>query len=130
MSQPKSSAPQSAAPAQSAEVSLLDKMVEEGQIRGEPEVRQRGRDMVKEFVSQFLQGEMTLSRDSQAMIGARIAQIDHLVSIQLNEILHHPDFQKLEASWRGLRYLVEQTETSSMMKIKVLNASKKDLLRD
>ena len=44
----------------------------------------------------------TLSRDSEAMINARIAQIDHLLSIQLNEVLHNPAFQKLEASWRGL----------------------------
>jgi type VI secretion system protein ImpC len=64
------------------------------------------------------------------MINARIAQIDHLISIQLNEIMHHPDFQKLEASWRGLKYLLSQSETSPMLKIKVLNVSKKELLRD
>ena len=50
---------------------------------------------------------MTVSKDAEAMINARIAQIDHLISIQLNEILHHPDFQKLEGSWRGLKYLLE-----------------------
>src|SRR6266567_646307 len=86
--------------------------------------------MVKEFVSQFLEGEMTLSRDAQAMIGARIAQIDHLVSAQLNEIMHHPDFQKLEASWRGLHYLVNQSETGESLKIRVLNVSKRDLAKD
>ena len=120
---------QAAKPAQTGEVNLLDQIVEQVRWR-EPEARQRGRDMVKEFVSQFLEGEMTLSRDAEAMIGARIAQIDHLVSIQLNEILHHPNFQKLESAWRGLRYILDQTETSSNLKIKVLNASKKDLLRD
>jgi type VI secretion system protein ImpC len=46
---------------------------------------------------------MTISRDTEAMINARIAQIDHLSSIQLNEIMHHPSFQKLEGSWRGLK---------------------------
>src|SRR5690606_13046284 len=75
-------------------------------------------------------GQITIAPDTEAMINARIAQIDHLLSIQLNEILHHPDFQKLEASWRGLKYLLSQTETSSMLKIKVLNVSKKELLRD
>jgi type VI secretion system protein ImpC len=64
------------------------------------------------------------------MINARVAQIDHLVSIQLNEILHHPQFQKLEGSWRGLKYLLSQSETSPMLKIRVMNVSKKDLLRD
>jgi len=64
------------------------------------------------------------------MINARIAQIDHLVSLQLNQVMHAPEFQKLEASWRGLRYLMDNSETGTMLKIRVLNASKKDLLRD
>src|SRR5690606_24640534 len=75
-------------------------------------------------------GQITIAPDTEAMINARIAQIDHLISIQLNEIMHHEEFQKLEASWRGLKYLLDQTETSSMLKIKVLNVSKKELLKD
>jgi type VI secretion system protein ImpC len=130
MSPSEKSAQQSAKPASAGEVNLLDQIVDQGRFGREPEARERGRDMVKEFVSQFLEGEMTLSRDAEAMIGARIAQIDHLISIQLNEILHHPNLQKLESAWRGLKYLLDQSETSSNLKIKVLNASKKDLLRD
>ncbi|HYY15192.1 MAG TPA: type VI secretion system contractile sheath large subunit, partial [Gammaproteobacteria bacterium] len=53
-----------------------------------------------------------------------------LLSRQLNEIMHHPEFQKLEASWRGLHYLVQQSETSTMLKLRVLNVSKSDLLKD
>ncbi len=64
------------------------------------------------------------------MINARIAQIDALISKQLNEILHYPDFQKLEASWRGLHYLVNQSETGTMLKVRVLNVSKQDLVKD
>jgi type VI secretion system protein ImpC len=64
------------------------------------------------------------------MINARIAQIDHLLSIQLNEILHHPAFQKLEGSWRGLKYLMDNSETGVGLKIRVLNVTKKELLRD
>ena len=73
---------------------------------------------------------MKVSADAEAMINARIAQIDHLLSIQLNEILHHAAFQKLEGTWRGLKYLMDQSETSDQLKIKVLNVSKKELLRD
>ena len=73
---------------------------------------------------------MTLSRDADATINSRIAQIDHLLSIQLNEVLHNATFQKLESAWRGLKYLLSQSETSAMLKIKVLNCSKKDVLRD
>jgi len=112
------------------EVSLLDRIVDEGRMARDPEARTRGRDLVAEFVGQFLEGSMTLSRDSEAMINSRIAQIDHLVSIQLNEVMHHPAFQKLEASWRGLKYLLDHSETGENLKLKVLNCSKKDLLRD
>ncbi len=86
--------------------------------------------MVKEFVNQVLQGQMTLSRDAEATIQARIAQIDRLISVQLNEVLHYPAFQKLEATWRGIKYLIDQSETSEMLKIKVLIVSKRDLLKD
>ncbi len=109
---------------------LLDQIVDEGRVSRDPAQRERGRDLVKEFVAQVLDGSMTISKDAEAMINARIAQIDHLLSIQLNEILHHEAFQKLEGSWRGLRHLMDQSETSAGLKIKVLNVSKRDLLRD
>ncbi len=60
----------------------------------------------------------------------RIAQIDHLLSLQINEILHNPKFQKLEATWRGIRYMLENSETGVNLKIKVFNSTKKDILRD
>ena len=114
---------------QAAESSLLDQIVEQGRF-SDPSARERGKNLIKEFVSQVLEGSMTLGRDADQMISARVAQIDHLVSIQLNEILHNASFQKLEGSWRGLKYLLDQSETGTQLKIRVLNASKKDLLRD
>ena len=119
-----------AADAKTTESSLLDQIVDQGRFGRESSAREKGRDMVKEFVAQVLEGEMKLSRDADATLNARIAQIDHLISLQLNEVLHHPAFQKLEASWRGIKYLMDQSETSSMLKIRVLNVSKKELLRD
>ena len=73
---------------------------------------------------------MTIARDAEMMINSRIAQIDHLVSLQLNEIMHNAAFQKLEGSWRGLKYLMDQSETGVQLKIKVMNCSKKELLKD
>ena len=124
---------QAAAPKAAEEVvqeSLLDQIVEQGRLARDPAARERGKNLVKEFVEQVLEGAMTVSKDAEAMINARIAQIDHLLSIQINEILHHASFQKLESSWRGLKYLLDQSETSDKLKIKVLNVSKKELLRD
>jgi type VI secretion system protein ImpC len=119
-----------AATEQVAEKGLLDQIVEQGKVGTDAATRERGKSLVKEFINQVLEGQVTISKDTEAMINARVAQIDHLVSIQLNEILHHPQFQKLEGSWRGLKYLLSQSETSQMLKIRVMNVSKKDLLRD
>jgi type VI secretion system protein ImpC len=112
------------------ETSLLDQIVQEGRFGKETTARERGKDLIKEFITQISQGDLAVSKDTEAMINARIAQIDHLVSLQLNQVMHAPEFQKLEGSWRGLRYLMDNSETGTMLKIRVLNASKKDLLRD
>ncbi len=126
--------PQAAQPqAQGAEVEergLLDQIVEEGRFGIEPASKERGKNLVKEFVAQVLEGSMTIARDAEMMINSRIAQIDHLISIQLNEIMHHPSFQKLEGTWRGVKYLMDQSETGVMLKIRILNCSKKEMLKD
>lgn len=112
------------------ETPLLDQIVNEGRFQRDSSTLERGRDLVKEFVSQVLQGHMTIGQDAESSIQARIAEIDRLISKQLNKILHHPSFQKLEGTWRGIRYLLDQSETSAMLKIKVLNVSKREMLRD
>jgi type VI secretion system protein ImpC len=119
-----------AAAAQTQEVGLLDQIVEQGRLARDPASRDRGKDLVSNFVNQVLEGNMTVSKDAEAMINARIAQIDHLISLQLNEVLHHPSFQQLEGTWRGLKYLLNQSETGEGLKIKILNAGKKELLKD
>src|SRR5271157_25631 len=115
---------------QTTEVSLLDQIVAQGRFGKDTVALERGKDMVKEFINQVLEGHMTLTRDAEATIGARLADIDRLISLQLNEVMHHPSFQKLEATWRGIKHLLDQSETNDMLKIKLLNVNKKDLLKD
>jgi type VI secretion system protein ImpC len=120
-----------AAPASySTEISLLDQIVTEGRIGRDEQSKVRGRDIVTQFVNQVLAGSMTVAADTEAMINARIAQIDALISRQLDEVMHHRDFQKLESTWRGLRYLLDRSETGEGLKIKILNVNKKELLKD
>ena len=102
---------------------LLDQIVADGRLGRDEASRARGRDLVQQFVEQVLAGSMTVGRDTEAMLNQRIAEIDQLVSRQLNAILHRPEFQQLEATWRGLKYLVSQSETSDKLKIKVFNAT-------
>lgn len=110
--------------------SLLDEIVENSKVAATPGEKANAKDQIAELVEEVLAGTVTLSKDLAASIDARIAQLDQLLSEQVNAIMHHPEFQKLEASWRGLKFLVMQSETSTMLKIRMMNASKKDLVKD
>ncbi len=121
---------QAGAAAAAAETSLLDQIIAKGKLARDESQKPRAKDLVGEFVHQILDEGMTISRDTMAMIQAQIARIDELISLQLNEILHHPDFQKLEASWRGLHYLVMNTETGTRLKLRLLCVTKQELFKD
>lgn len=115
---------------ETTEVSLLDSILSAGKMAKDETQKDYGKQLLEEFLQESLRGHLAPSKDAEATIDARIAQIDHLLSSQLNEIMHHEDFQKLEGAWRGLHYLVHKSETGPMLKLRVLNASKKDLLKD
>ena len=119
-----------AAEVQEQEVSLLDQILTEGKMARDDYQKEQAKDMIGTFVSQVMSGELTMSKNMDAAINARIAEIDRLLSAQLNEIMHHEAFQKLEGSWRGLHYLVKNTLCGAQMKIRVMNVNKKDLLKD
>jgi type VI secretion system protein ImpC len=112
------------------EQNLLDQIVDHGRFGETEPARERGRGLIKRFVNEVLEGTMAVSADTESMLNNRIADIDRMISLQLREIMHDPEFQELESSWRGLKYLLNQTETSTMLKLKVLNVNKKELLRD
>src|ERR1051326_2420788 len=84
--------------------SLLEKIAEEGRIGQSPEERTSGKVWLKDLVQDVMTGQMTVSKDTEAMINSRIAALDALISRQLNEVIHAEPLQKLEASWRGLQY--------------------------
>jgi type VI secretion system protein ImpC len=112
------------------ETSLLDQILTEGKLARDDYQKEQAKDMISEFVSQVMSGQLTMSKNMDVAINSRIAEIDRLLSAQLNEIMHHEDFQKLEGSWRGLHYMVKNTLTSAQLKIRVMNVNKKDLLKD
>ena len=112
------------------EGSLLDKILTDGRMDRDDFQKERAKDMIGEFVGQVMAGTMTMSKNMDLTINSRIAEIDRLISNQLNEIMHHEDFQKLEGSWRGLHQMVMNSETSSQLKIRVMSVNKKDLLKD
>ena len=109
---------------------LLDQIITKTKIGRDTEQKTQSRQQIATFVEEVLKGSLKRSKDVETTISSRIAEIDALLSKQLNEILHAPELQKLEASWRGLRYLVSRSETGSTLKIRVLHCTKKELLRN
>ncbi len=91
----------------------------------------RAREAVETAVSTLaeyvLKDTSIVSEDAVRSIEAIVAEIDKRLTEQLNQILHHEDFQRLEGAWRGLHHLVNNTETDEMLKIRVFNISKKEL---
>lgn len=112
------------------EESILDRILTEGRMARDEFQKERAKDMIAEFVNQVMSGELTMTKNMDVAINARIAEIDRLVTAQMNEIMHHADFQKLEGSWRGLHHLVKNSLTGPQLKIRVMSVTKKDLLKD
>jgi type VI secretion system protein ImpC len=121
-----------AKPAESKEVKevTVDRILNEGKMIRDDSQLVHAKSLVNEFATQALDEGMTVSDDVVTAIKTRIAQVDELIGNQLNQILHHPEYQALEASWRGLSYLVQNSETGTRLKLRLLNATKKELLTD
>ena len=129
---------------------ILTTMLEKEKLARDPSQETRAKELYslfltdvlnETFVTDFVKDENAkvqkheaeaLSRDNLGprLIVERIREIDELISAQMNEILHHPRFQQLEASCRGLRYLVFNSETGSSLKLRLFNASKDELRKD
>src|SRR6267143_212328 len=84
---------------------------------------------VRTLAQQALLDPSLVSDDAVRTIEKIIAEIDKKLTQQINKILHHEDFQKVESAWRGLHYLVNNTETDEILKIRVMNISKRELGR-
>lgn len=93
------------------------------------EARDAVENAVKTLAQQALENTVTLSSDAYSTIQQIIGEIDRKLSEQINKILHHQEFQALEGAWRGLHYLVNNTETDELLKIRFMDISKKDLGR-
>ena len=114
------------------EQSLLDRIVSEGNMAVEPSQQGYAKKLIGQLASQILDEGMRTSPNKSVvtMINERVAEIDQLLSDQLNAIMHHPSFQALEASWTGLHDMVYGTETSTRLKLRLMNVTKGELLKD
>src|SRR5262249_8275135 len=117
----------SAAATQEQSGSLLDQITS---VMPKAVQKDRGRDMVENLIREATKGTVVWDKSVTKTINKAIKQVDEVLSKQLAAILHAPEFQKLEGTWRGLHYLVMNSETSKTLKLKVLNVAKRDLFKD
>lgn len=126
MSTEKQAAAGAAATTTEAEGSLLDQVIS----ATKQTERSRAEDLIRTLTEEALKGTVSWNRNLTQTIQQGIAAIDKAMSKQLAAVLHNPEFQKLEGSWRGLHHLVMNSETSAKLKIKVFNVGKRELFKD
>lgn len=90
----------------------------------------RAEELLRTLTQEALKGTVTWNKNLTVTFREAIAALDNAISIQLAEIMHHDQFQKLEGSWRGMNHLVMNSNTSQTLKIRMLNMSKKELHKD
>lgn len=112
---------------QESAVSILDQVIE---ATGETSDKDYTEGLVKIFADQALEGMVSWDKSLIRTIDQAIIKMDKILSAQITEILHNPEFQKLEGSWRGLHHLVKNSLCSTTLKIKVLNVDKKTLTKN
>jgi type VI secretion system protein ImpC len=113
-----------------AEGSLLDDILNETKLPPTDDgyaVAKRG---IQALVTELLTPQHASEKIDRAFVDAMIAELDTKISKQVDQILHHPDFQQLESAWRGLKFAVDRTDFRENIKVELLNCSKEDLLTD
>ncbi len=126
MADPKSQRESSAAPG-TLETNEFEALLTKGFKPRTDEQKESVERAVRTLAEQALAQTSLISSDVVQSIEAIIAQLDKKLSEQINLILHHEDLQTLEGAWRGLHHLVNNTETDEMLKIRVMNITKKEL---
>lgn len=110
--------------------SLLDQLVESARIKPGDEAYSITKQGIQAFISQLLEPQRSVERVTQATVDDMIAELDKKLCAQVDSILHHQDFQKLESAWRSLKFLVDRTNFRENVKIQLLSCSKEKLLDD
>lgn len=115
---------------EASSTSLIDDILGATKLKPEDEgysVTKRG---VQAFIDELLKPEKAGVKISTSLVDDMIADIDKKLSAQMDEILHNGEFQKLESSWRSLKYLIDKVDFRENTKVEIVNISKQDLIDD
>lgn len=112
------------------EGSLLEQILSETQISPKDEAYAVAKAGVEAFIAELLTPKRANEKVDRAVVDQMIADLDTRISKQVDEIMHQESFQKLESSWRGLKFVVDRVDFRENVKVEVLNCSKDDLIMD
>ena len=112
------------------EDSLLDQILAETKLKPSDDGYDVARRGVQAFVSEMLAPSRSNERIDKAMVDAMIADIDKRLSAQVNAIMHHPEFQKLESAWRSLKFTIDRVDFRQNVKVEILSVKKDELITD
>lgn len=112
------------------ECSILDNIIAQTLLSADDEAYGIAKRGVSAFIEELIKPQNSGEPVKKRLVDRMIAEIDEKLSRQMDEILHHPSFQALESSWKGLQLLVERTNFRENIKIELLNVSRQDLLDD
>ncbi len=112
------------------QASLLDEIVQETKMKPSDEGYGMVKQGVEALVRELISNKEDVEKVDRKMVDAMIAELDRRIGHQVDEILHHEDFQKLESAWRGLKFLVDRTDFRENIRIHMLQVTKDELLTD
>ena len=121
---------QGAAEPQTTHTEATESLLEQAIAATKQTERSRATELFEALAEECMTGTLTWSKNLTVTFTEAIAGIDRMVSKQLSAVMHASEFQQLEGSWRGLHHLVNNSETGSGLKIRMLNASKKAVAKD
>lgn len=112
------------------QLSLLDSIVAQTSLTQEDDTYGVVKSGVGALIEELIKSDNEDEKVNKSIIDKMIAEIDEKISAQMDEILHHQEFQALESKWRGLYMLVERTDFRQNILMEIINVSKKDLMED
>ena len=121
---------QSEQAAEAEGVSLIDQIMQETRLKPADEGYETAKKGIQAFIGDLLAPQRRGEKVEQKVVDNMIDEIDNRVGRQVDEIIHHESFQKLESSWRGLKMVVDRTDFRENIKMELLSVSKDDLLED
>ncbi len=119
-----------AAPAEAGELSLIDQLIQTTRVKPGDEAYSITKQGIQAFITELLEPQRATEKISGAIVDDMIAMLDARLCKQVDAVMHHEQFQKLESAWRSLKFLVDRTNFRENTKISIISTTKEKLLDD